>query len=200
MSAFDTVLYYSVSSGSFVQSVATPSSAPTPAWIYGDTKNLLVTFVKAASPAGTVAILTNVVTCLVGVGFLASLAGTVCTSGTATGPDANGAFACSLDLTTPAVQALIGQAAVIEFCTTVAGQSNRYQAPVRILPNLNNGNVPVNPPPDMPVGTAAAKCQFLMKDCAAGDFFIMRSQGGSAVRVWASDDYAVHFDPVNPTA
>lgn len=160
--AFEREWVFNISTESFIRSVSNPASINPPSLVYGDTPTLLVTFVKNGATPGTVEVITSATAVRVAVGTLGSAA----TTATATGPDANGAYTVVLPMGVAGILTILGTAAEantnIEF--KLGSPVTSYQSKVKVKALLDAGTVDPTPPPDVSLGTAAAKGMFILKD------------------------------------
>src|SRR4051812_30569824 len=115
MAGYNPPLVYNLSTGQWLRSIAEPVSINPPAWVYGDTKTLNITFVRSIG-GGQIAIVQTITSLLVSVA--ASRGATVATSATATGPDSAYGFTVVLPFDTAGISAIAtatGAQAVLEF-------------------------------------------------------------------------------------
>ena len=149
--AFDTRLYFNITSQSFIASVDQPSPINTPTWYADDTKHLLIQFVQSES-AGAVSVVPGTgITLTVAIGAPGS-SPTVDTSATAGAADATDTFTVDLPMNVAGVQTALGSSTsvqrTIEFRTVDgSGASQRYSAKINIAQRLITGTlVDVAPP------------------------------------------------------
>ncbi len=194
--AFQTPLFFNISTGNLVLSATQPTVVGFPSWFFGDTKHLLIQFVQNADN-GKVSIVPAT-----GIGLQIAIGdpgGTPVTSATAP-PAVNDVYTVDLPMNTSQIQTDVSgkgsKAYKFEFKTTDGGYSQRYEFPITILDRIISDTLVDTAPPDVAIGTNAANATFWKKDNAAGDFFVMRSPAGIKVKVYVDDSGRLQGDPL----
>lgn len=199
--AFNTLLFFNISNGQFVRSVAQPSGVPNPKWIFADTKHVVLTFVQDADIAGKVSIVPAT-----GIGLQVAVGqlGEIVYSSVTAPAAVNDVFTFDLPLNTNALQTALTSAGgksldcVMEFRTSSGGLPQRYEVQMNISGHVISDALTDTPAPDVAIGVAAANSSFVRKDSPAGDFQIWRSATGARLaRVYLGEDGLIKADPIS---
>lgn len=165
--AFTTDLVFDITTQSFITSLTQPSAINTPAWYADDIKHLSITFARRSS-ANTVSVVSGTgITLQIAIGDPAS-SPTVDTSATAAAADANHAFVADLPLNVAAIQTALGTndevTRILEFRTSDASGSQRYQTPIRIKQRLITGTLQDPAAPAVAISGSEAFSSFVPRD------------------------------------
>jgi hypothetical protein len=186
--AFSTRLYFDITNNKFVQSVEQPSPVNPPTLFADDTKHLLIQFVERTS-VSTVSVVSGVgITLQLAIGDPAT-SPTVDTSATAGAADASHTFTVDLPLNVTPIQTALGAnksvTRILEFRTSDATGSQRYQIQVPIFQRLITGTLADPAPPAVAISGAEALATFVPRDGSNSTYpcpsFIMVDEDNTAL-------------------